>query len=150
MKLIPKKQSFQSEKSDILIYPLFEKNKRVDKSNIATLDSLLDGVINKLIKNKQLTGKKGSQLFIFSYGKLAFEWVLFIGLGDKESCSYDRIRHEAASAIRKVKSMGSKTVSMACQHLLDLDLNESKLSQAISEGATMGTYEYLNYKSYTC
>ena len=36
------KPPFDSEKSDILIYTLFEKNKRIDKTNLTKLDKLLN------------------------------------------------------------------------------------------------------------
>ena len=146
MKVLLRNQSIEKIPCDLLIANLF-KGVKNPTGGTATIDSALDGLIKKVIKEENFEGKVGSTLTIRTNGAIPAKKVTIVGLGEKEKFDLDAVRKASASAIRTAKKENAKTV---CTLLHGAGLGKSEtqdIAQAITEVSKLALYEFDKYKS---
>ena len=131
---------------DALIVNLFEG---VTSPGGATgaVDKALDGLIGEVIQKEQFKGKLGSLLSIHTHGKIPARRVLVAGLGPKEEFSIDSIRTVMAAAARAARDSHASTVATILHGAGIGRLSPVRSAQATVEGAVIGTYRFLRFKS---
>jgi len=97
----------------------------------------LKNIIKSGIDVGDVKGKRGEVNFFYS-GKSRFA---LIGLGDKEKITSEIVRLATGSAIRASIAKKAKTVTVDC-FCSGLDS-----CQAMGEGAVLGSYQFLEYKT---
>ena len=97
----------------------------------------LKNIIKSGIDVGDVKGKRGEVNFFYS-GKSRFA---LIGLGDKEKITSEIVRLATGSAIRAAIAKKAKTVTVDC-FCSGLDS-----CQAMGEGAVLGSYQFLEYKT---
>lgn len=90
--------------------------------------------------------KYGQILVIPTIRLIPAKRIVLIGLGKKEEISFDKIRQLSAMAIRAAQKAGAKTVATILYGIEQLG-NKADIAQAIAEGAIMGNYKFVAYKS---
>lgn len=121
-----------------------------------------DGVLTEAIE--RLSGKEiagyieevaGGQPECTQYGKILTipvsrfmpaKNIVLIGLGKKTELSFDKIRQLSAIAVRAAQETGAKTIATMLYGIEQL-ADKAGLAQAIVEGAIMGNYKFVAYKS---
>lgn len=97
-------------------------------------------------KQKNFKSQLGECLF-FRSKKEQDSHLLFVGLGDSKSLSYESLRRAAACALKKLHSENS-TINLIDLDSLSLHFKkELSLAQALTEGLVMGEYHFDNYKT---
>ena len=106
------------------------------------IDALLDGALQALAGDGELTGKRNEVRVVHSLGRAPMRRILVAGLGDREQIDLDRVRHAAAAAARRARGLadGDLAVALAGAPLAHLD--EADLAQAATEGVRLGLYRF--------
>ncbi len=115
------------------------------------VDSAIGGVISELIAAGEITGAE-SELTLIHTPKSAYPLfkptrVLVAGLGLSESFDYDAIRRVSASVIRKLRTSRVRHVATVVHGNCTGGLDTAASAQAVVEGALLGSYRFLKYRT---
>ena len=136
--------------TDVLVVNLF---KGVSSPGGATgaVDKALFGLITDLISEGEVTGTLNELTLIHTpssaYADFAPDRVLIAGLGSDDSFDTDAIRKVSASVIRKLRAAGIKHASTIVHGAGIGGLDPRAASQAVVEGALLGAYRFLKYRT---
>src|SRR6266568_3256841 len=79
-------------------------------------DTALDGAVAALYRQREFTGKLNRVKLLHTFGRMAAERVVLVGLGKQAELSDDRLRQAAGSALNALRGSGI----MACSSALHL------------------------------
>ncbi len=135
---------------DVLVVNLFEGVTKPDGATGA-VDSALGGVISELISDGEITGSASELTLIHTpnsaYANFKPARVLVAGLGSSDSFDTDGIRRVSASVIRKLRSSGVKHAATIVHGAGIGGLETTSAAQATVEGALLGAYRFLKYRT---
>ncbi|MDQ3715438.1 MAG: leucyl aminopeptidase [Actinomycetota bacterium] len=114
------------------------------------LDELLDGKLPDALKVLSASGAEGEVTRITTLGTGPFPVIAAVGLGEPDAggrYSTESIRRAAGSAVRALS--GRRNVLNALAYAPDAGDDSLGRIRAAGEGALLGAYRYLTYKSKT-
>jgi leucyl aminopeptidase len=133
---------FAALEVDALVTYVFEEPNPI-QGRLAELDKLAGGLIARLAKTGELTGKSLEFTLIHSPAGLKAARLLLVGAGKREQANPATLRKVAGAALRYLKSRGI--------HHLAFLLREGDLTadaaQAVVEGALAADFESDKYKT---
>ena len=132
--------------ADVVIVNLFEG---VTSPGGATgaVDRALDGAISKLIELGDIRGKAGERITIHTFGKIPAPRVLVAGLGKADDFDVHAVRNLSAEVARACRKPGVNTVATVVHGAGIGGLDPDACAQAVAEGAILGAYQFLRYKT---
>lgn len=130
---------------DIIIINLFE-GVRMPGGATGAIDKALGGIITKLVRNGELSGKLGETAIVHTFGKIKADKVLIIGLGKAEDFNVERIRKAAGAAIKQARKAGAGKVGTIVHGAGIGDIEPRRAAQALVEGSLLALYEFKKYK----
>jgi leucyl aminopeptidase len=145
MKIKILNQSITKYEGDIIIVNLF-KGVRSPGGATGAVDKALNGIISKLIKNGELTGKLNEAIIIHTLGKLRADKVLVVGLGETKKFGLEEIRKASGVAARKARQLNAKKVGTIVHGAGIGGIKPEKASQALIEGTLLSLYGFNQYK----
>jgi len=122
-------------KSDLICIGVYKDRSFTPGGSDLTQD--LKNMIKSGVDVGDVKGKVGEVTF-FYYNNRRFA---FIGLGDKEKVTSEVVRLATGSAIRAAITKKAKTVTVDCF------CSELDSCQAMGEGAVLGSYQFIDYKT---
>ena len=122
-------------KSDLICIGVYRNRSFTPGGSDLTQD--LKNMIKSGVDVGDVKGKVGEVTF-FYYNNRRFA---FIGLGDKEKVTSEVVRLATGSAIRAAITKKAKTVTVDCF------CSELDSCQAMGEGAVLGSYQFIDYKT---
>jgi len=132
--------------ADAVILNLFEGTTTPEGATGA-VDKALEGIITKMIKDKEFKGKPNELAAFPTFGKIPASKVILVGLGKKDEFNADRARQAAAEAAKKARSLKAKKVITVLHDAGTGNLAPELASQMVTEGIIMGLYEFKKYIS---
>lgn len=129
----------------LLVVNLFEGSGQPTGATGA-VDAALDGLISKLVTDKEISGKLSEMTVFHTLGKLPAERVAVIGLGKKDEFTIDRARQVAGTAARRAQQLKLGRFATIA-HGGQAGLPPFEAAQAVVEGARLATYRYLRFKT---
>lgn len=133
--------------TDAVVILAFEtkENPIMSKEGIA-LDQRLEGLILKEIKNEDYKAKVKELLAINSSAGIMAKKIFVLGLGKKEDFTRNQLRNVFGDFVKKTKG---KLASIAISLLTSSETGISEEDQCslIAEGAILGNYKFMKYKS---
>lgn len=142
MKISVDTDKIEKMKTDGAILPVFEGEKISDA--IDRVDRLLGGTIARLLKRGDFKPSLGSVHLIYPEGRIAAERLVLAGLGKRSELSLNRLRQAAGRAVPYLKASGAENIVIATE---GIDLDAEETAQALTEGAMLGLYRFLKYKT---
>ena len=133
---------FAALETDALVSYVFEENDPV-QGRIAEIDQATGGLLRKLAKSGELTGKTLEFTLIHSPAGLKAARLLLVGAGKRESFNSATLRKIAGAALRHLKSRSVKQFAFLVR---ENDVTEDA-AQAIAEGALAANFESDKYKT---
>ena len=132
--------------ADVVAVNLFEG---VTSPSGATgaVDRALDGAISRLIALGDIRGKAGERTLIHTFGKIAAPRVLVAGLGKPEEFDVRAVRNLSAEIARACRKPGVERVATIAHGAGIAGLDANGCAQAVAEGAILGAYRFLRYKT---
>jgi leucyl aminopeptidase len=135
-------QSFSSIEADALITYVFEEADPI-QGRVAEIDTAAAGLLRKIAKSGELTGKTLEFTLIHSPAGLKASRLLLVGAGKREQFSLAVVRKIAGAALRYLKSRSAKNIAFFVR---ENDATEDS-AQAIAEGAVTANFETDKYKT---
>ena len=114
-------------------------------SSAAELDRATGGLLGRALESGDFKGEPNEILLLYPMGGPARR-VLLVGLGNKEDLNPERIRTAAGAAARRCRDLDP---SRAAVFLFGegTPVSAGDAAQALAEGALLGTYQYLEYRT---
>ncbi|HJV65469.1 MAG TPA: leucyl aminopeptidase [Geomonas sp.] len=132
--------SVNSYATPALIIGCFENSR---EEIFTSCDQALEGRLEQLFEQKQFRGKPGTTHLIPTFGKLAAERLLLVGLGKKEELTAERLRQAAGNAVQTLRSARIASFASVLHLAGSLDTG----IEATCEGALLGSYRFDLYKT---
>src|SRR5215467_11839431 len=142
MQITLEAKPFTVLESDALVSYVFEEADPV-QGRIAELDESTGGLLRKLAKSGELTGKTLEFTLIHSPSGLKAARLLLVGAGKREQFNSATLRKTAGAALRYLKSRSVKNSALLVR---EGDATEES-AQVIAEGALAADFESDKYKT---
>jgi leucyl aminopeptidase len=113
------------------------------QGRVAEIDQAAGGLLSKLAKSGELTGKSLEITLVHAPGGLKAARLLLVGAGKREKFEGATLRRIAGAAFRYLKSRGVKHIAFLVR---ENDLTE-EAAQAVVEGAVTADFETDKYKT---
>lgn len=110
-------------------------------------DRALGGAISDVIAGGDFTGKSGEALVLYTRGAIPAPRVLVVGLGESAKFDLAAVRAASATAARKARDLGAKTVATIVHGAGIGGLDPAGAAAALAEGSLLGLYRYAGYRS---
>jgi leucyl aminopeptidase len=130
---------------DTLVVNLFQHVKSPGGAT-AAVDLALGGLISKLIKQGEISGKLGETTLLHHCSGLKVERVIIVGLGKKDVFDYDCVRKAAAAAAKKARVIRANHVGTVVHGSGTGGLDAKACTQAMVEGIMLSLYTFSQYK----
>ena len=128
--------------TDALVSYVFEESDPV-QGRIAEIDQAANGLLRKLAKSGELTGKPLEMTLVHAPAGLKAARLLLVGAGKREKFDSANLRKIAGASFRYLKSRGVKQIAFVVR---ENDVTEDA-AQVIAEGALAGDFESDKYKT---
>lgn len=134
--------------ANVLVLNLFEGVK-IPAGATGAIDISLDGLISKFVIEKEgFDGKFGSMYILPTYGKIAAEKVLIVGLGKNKDFNLNRLREISQKVIKKCMKMNNAKKVISVLHGAGIGgFDPEQSARMIAEGTLIGGYNFDKYKS---
>jgi leucyl aminopeptidase len=111
-------------------------------SQLDAVDARLDGLLARVAKDEDFSGKEGQILSLHTHGKLPAQRVALIGIGraKDEARTLEQLRAAAGRAVKLAKATGAKTAALSWPG------DSADEARALTEGASLGAYVFDRYK----
>jgi leucyl aminopeptidase len=135
--------------ADALVLPVFVEEVRGGGAGaVKALDGLLGGALAAAIRSERFEGKAGQELSIATLGRAAAARVHLLGLGKRDEAAlapaFEPLRAAAGKAGRAAAKAGARTLAVALPSGTD---DAAAAARAAAEGAALGGYDFLRYKT---
>ena len=111
------------------------------------VDRALDGAITRLISEENFEGKIGRTAVLHTDGRIPAKKVILVGLGEASEFDTEGVRRASAAAAKQAAAVNAKKVCTILHGAGIGRLDPSECALAIVEGAALGTYKFLKYKT---
>ena len=135
-------QPFAAIETDALVSYVFEETDLV-QGRIAEIDRAAGGLLRKLAKSGELTGKMLEFTLVHAPAGLKAARLLLVGVGKREQYSIAALRKVAGAALRHLKARSVKNLAF----LVREGHAAEESAQAIAEGVLAGNFETDKYKT---
>ena len=135
-------QPFAAIETDALVSYVFEESDPV-QGRIAEIDEAASGLLRKLAKSGELTGKMLEFTLIHAPAGLKAARLLLVGAGKREQFNGATLRKIAGAALRYLKSRSLKNFAFLVR---EADAREDT-AQAVVEGGLVANFETDKYKT---
>jgi leucyl aminopeptidase len=142
MKITLETKPFATLETDALVSYVFEDTDPI-QGRIAELDLAAAGLLRKLAKSGELTGKTLEFTLIHAPAGLKAARLLLVGAGKREQFNGATLRKVIGAALRYLKSRSVKNIAFLAR---EGDATE-ETGQAIAEGAIVSNFETDKYKT---
>ena len=113
------------------------------------VNAALGGAISRLIGAGDFTGKlnQAAVLYPTAEASLPAPRVILVGLGKRDEFTLDRARQVAATAARKARDLGARSLASVLHGAGAGGLPSREAAQALAEGSLLGVYRFEELKS---
>ena len=133
--------------ADAIIVNLFEGVKNPGGAT-AKVDAALDGAITSLIRDGEITGRKGQNTVIHTLGKLPSKRVIVAGLGKSDSFTVNVARGVAGDAARQLRSLKVRKAATIIHGAGIGNIEAAAAAEALAEGTILGLYTFNAHKTH--
>jgi leucyl aminopeptidase len=135
-------QPFAAIEADAIVTYVFEESDPI-QGRLAEIDAAASGLLKKIAKSGELTGKTLEFTLIHAPAGLKAARLLLVGAGKREQFTAATLRKISGAALRYVKSRSVKTFAFVVRE----NGATEEFAQAIVEGAVTANFETDKYKT---
>jgi leucyl aminopeptidase len=133
------------EAKDTLVVGLFEKTTSFG-GILKEVNDTLDDVLSLLIKEGDVSSKRGVISKIHTLGKIEAKRIFFVGLGKQEEYNFEHARSSFGKLFKKVKQAKLEQVEIALDSFVTDKVENIEVAHALSEALPLSTYKFEDYK----
>lgn len=145
MKIFVKKGKLVDTKSQAIILPLFEENKKLSGTALE-IDKISEGLISEVINNGDFEAKPSQISLIYTRGSLPSQRIALIGLGKHKEFNLEKLRGAFAKVMQHLRGLNIKEAAAEINLNL-LPRKKDQVVQAVVEGSLLGLYQYTPFKT---
>ena len=123
---------------------LFDDEAKKPKLKVLNAPTLRE--VQRLIKVSDFQGETGEPTVHFTSEGVA-RIIVLVGLGKRKEFDWDTVRLTVGAATRKARDMGAGTLACVTASGTLTELSAEDMGRAISEGAILGDYRYIEYRA---
>jgi leucyl aminopeptidase len=136
--------------ADALALPVFEEEVRgAGAGRVKALDERLGGALLAAIRAERFEGKPGQDLVLPTLGRAAATRVQLLGMGPRarqaNGAGHEPLRAGVGRAARAAAKAGARSLAVALPEADGLDVPAA--ARAAAEGALLGAYDFVRYKT---
>lgn len=144
MKITLETRSPAQSSGDLLVIPFIDK-KLLSHSSLGFINQKFPD-LGKLLKKAQFKGDVGSGRLIPTLGKLRFEYVFVIGLGESKKLTAEVLRKAAGLCTKEAKQNKIKKMVSTVPLVPHQGMNPKEMGQALTEGTLLASYRFEKFK----
>ena len=133
-------------RSPLLVVGAFEGMKKPE-GTLQDLDVASNGWVGRVLASGDFEGKKGRVYTQQTLGALPCDRLMFLGLGKAENWTLDVWRQCMGVAAKACRRMGIRRYGVSIEPPPASSIAQDDLAYAATEGALLGLYRFLDYKS---
>jgi leucyl aminopeptidase len=142
MQITLETKPYATLETDALVSYLFEDSDPV-QGRVAEIDQAANGLLRKLAKSGELTGKSLEMTLVHAPAGLKAARLLLVGAGKRDKFDGATLRKIAGAALRYLKARSVKNIAFLVR---EGEVTEDA-AQAIAEGALAANFETDKYKT---
>lgn len=146
MRVQAKQGRVDTDRAEALVVLLCE-DETLSTSEAASLDRALGGAIRELQRSREFEGKTHEIMLLHTHGKLPAKRLILAGLGKHHQLGLDQIRQAMGYAVKRVRQAKAGSFTVALPSTVPRGASVSDLSQTLTEGAILGSYQFTTYRS---
>lgn len=146
MQVKAKQGGVEKEAGDVLVLAHYEGDANF-QPEAAAIDKALGGWLRELLKSKEFVGAANQTAVVHTRGRIRAKRVLLVGLGKKKDVKVDTIRQAMGTAIKRARQVGVLTCIVPVQAIGPTRTTDLERAQAMVEGASLGAYQFTEYRS---
>lgn len=146
MKIHVKHGNLTDTATEVLVVGGYEDEKTVAKQ-LQPLDRHFDGQLTAMRKSGEFQGKSNQTVVVHTRGAVPAKRILWVGLGNRERVTLDSVRQAMGTAAKRVRQTGAKSFTSALLGTEAPRLSVTDLSQAMVEGAILGSYQFTQFQT---
>ncbi|MFZ3590634.1 leucyl aminopeptidase [Bacillus sp. DJP31] len=128
-----------------LVIGLFEKTTSF-VGILREVNVALGDLLSSLIKEGDVSAKKGTISKVHTLGKLEASRVYFVGLGKEEDFSFESARSSFGKLFKAVKGSKLENIEIVLDSFVTEKVDILDVSHALAEAYSLATYEFADYK----
>ena len=136
---------FDKVQSECIVVGIYQDQQLT--SSATTIDSLLQGIISKVIERGDISGKNSETLLINPILDSSIERILLVGLGNKDKMTRKLYRKALTSAISAIKTTKIKSVCCALNDIPVSNSDEQWKTRQVVEVFNDAMYQYQETKT---
>jgi leucyl aminopeptidase len=149
MKALLDRREATAAAADAVISGVFERGEKETTfpKTLAKEDAAAKGLVKAAWDRREIRGKRREITIIHrpdGRGR-----VVLVGLGPRGRFDHEVVRRAAAEAVRALKGKGARTVAFRLAAFAQEPVTSEAAARAIVDGAYLGSYEFLKYRSTT-
>jgi leucyl aminopeptidase len=145
VKIFVKKGKLVDTKSQAIILPLFEENKKLSGTPLE-IDKISDGLISEVINNGDFEAKSSQISVIYTRGSLPAQRIALVGMGKHKEFNLEKLRGAFAKVMQHLRGLNIKEAATEINLNL-LPRKKDQVAQAVAEGSLLGLYQYTPFKT---
>ena len=136
-----------SAAADVTATGVFERAEKDDSfpRTLQKEDEVTGGLIKAAWTRKEVKGKR-KEIAVF-HRPNGRGRILLVGLGPRAKFTPDTVRRASAEVVRALKGKGARTVAFRLGSFVGETVRSEAAVAAITDGAILGNYEFLKYRS---
>ena len=145
MKIKVKKGSLAEYETEAAVVTHFEGETGLEGAALS-LDEKSGGLISDIIRLGDFTGRTNQMAVIYTRSDFPVKRIVMAGLGKRADFTLERLREAYARAAQQIRSLNVGEFSTAL-HFRSDDLPLERMAEGVVEGALLGLYRFLPYKT---
>ncbi|MBX3349087.1 MAG: leucyl aminopeptidase [Nitrospira sp.] len=146
MRVHAKQGRVDTDRTEALVILLCEDDS-LATSEGAVLDRALGGALRELQRSREFEGKLHEVMLLHTHGKLPAKRLILAGLGKRPQLGLDQIRQAMGYAVKRVRRAKAGSFTVVLPSAVPPGASVSDLSQTLTEGAILGSYQFTAYRS---
>ncbi len=149
MKLVVDRRDGLAAAADACASGVFERTEKDDAfpRNLAPEDGTTQGLVRGAWEKKEVRGKRGELTIIHRPDGLGR--VVLVGLGPRDRFGVETVRRAAAAVVKGLKGRGARTLAFRLPSFVAGRVRAESVARALVDGAVLGGYEFVRYKTTT-
>ena len=149
MKVLVDRRDALAAVVDVAASPVAERTGKDDPfpRSLAKEDEVTKGLVRGSWEKKEIRGKRG-ELTTFhrpdGRGR-----VVLVGVGPRDRLDAESVRRAAAVVVKGLKGRGARTLAFRVPSFLGEAVTSEAVVRALVDGAVLGGYEFVKYKTQT-
>ncbi|MBM7661405.1 leucyl aminopeptidase [Bacillus mesophilus] len=134
-----------TESRETLVVGIFEKTTSFE-GLLGEVNTALGDTLASLVKEGDVSAKKGAISKIHTLGKLETKRIYFVGLGKENDYNFEVVRSAFGKLVKAAQKAKVESLDIALDSFITDKVESVDVAHALGEAAPLATYKFADYK----